>query len=995
MELEIHVRRARNLTFSASSIDPATLELRVQCAINGDLRSTGSGKRARDGFVWRGDSSSMRWYVTKADFHRLKSSRPTIKLYVFGIGSQVYTLGWFFLDLRTPDTAWRWVKILNSKYHGEVYVRSQITKAAHPPPATEEIPHNMLVEDKVEPEYLLVGPAESSHDLFLLTITLLNAHDMQPMVTRLFQKFTQKEVNAMVQAGFWLSYSLFDVLVQTDVFTSLDHANFQGIRNVFRLKSSVENLREFFGSISSLQIFLCTIDRILGRVEIPIQVITASFPVYLNEKYSFEPSSSTKGVPLGSIEIEIDLVMEEKQQVTIDTNEEHEDDKEQVILVEEETKRELYWVLEYLELRLTHLDDTNLTISSSSGSTCQTSQALLVENRGISFIWRDLFCMEVPPTDTFTISIASVALKLTLSPESNSTTLYLNESDVGKCFYHWTTEKPAPSISHNPPMVLLLKVVSIKCSNAIEYVRVECVPSFSSSLTISSSSVQVLAKHQVDIPGPPSIWRNIQKQHLLKPWQLNVYGDKLLGIAPLSLEYLTMLKQEKQCDLCGEAYDEKHKHPGHPITWTTYTAFDVYIPAIAIDSKETIGTLHVVCTLQDKYPIDPTLSPPDDMSPSLPEIDMNTSFSAQEDNILPSHDQVKPQAVQELRTNPKVVHREEYEIPVKQPRNEPVYNSQQSCFCATTQENAKAALAKEKKQLEQKTKELHATHSLRMQALETEWALREKERMQTVRTAQQEYMQLESQLRKTLGDLEHRERQLKHAEELAAHQHELQKQEIEALEKRLKRETAVTLQSMEVQTQRLKEELTAMENRAKRAENIASMLESDMATIRTELRKSPEHALRQEIARKEATIVNLEKQLQDAHQEKVKAEAVQRDLVQQVERLTLLLQQEKRKQEEEKTGEIEKLRLKYRAREERYVLNGDREELRAIKKQLELLREMQSAPTSSTLPEVVRLQAEKDDLLVRGGYSEESPIIQELDRRILQAKKSQLYYSRP
>jgi hypothetical protein len=136
--------------------------------------------------------------------------------------------------------------------------------------AFEEDKDDMPVVDN-NMEYLVIGhPAEECHDIFVLSIVIESAHHMQTMVEKLLKKCTPHELQAILHGGFWLSYSLFDVVVQTDVFTSLENAIFPIIRDSFRLKSSTVHLAAFFQSTRTLPIFLCTVDRILARVEVPL-----------------------------------------------------------------------------------------------------------------------------------------------------------------------------------------------------------------------------------------------------------------------------------------------------------------------------------------------------------------------------------------------------------------------------------------------------------------------------------------------------------------------------------------------------------------------------------------------------------------------------------------------------------------------------------------------------------------------------------------------------
>ncbi|KAF0756631.1 hypothetical protein AaE_004554 [Aphanomyces astaci] len=169
-----------------------------------------------------------------------------------------------------------------------------------------------------------------------------------------------------------------------------------------------------------------------------------------------------------------------------------------------------------------------------------------------------------------------------------------------------------------------------------------------------------------------------------------------------------------------------------------------------------------------------------------------------------------------------------------------------------------------------------------------------------------------------------------------------------------------------------------MEDRAIRAELQLKQLQGDLVALRVEQRKSPENVLRQDIIQYQATIATLEKQMRLLQLEKDKEVQVQKELGVQVDRLTQLLHQEKRHQDELKVQEVEALRLKYIAREERFVLDGDRQELKAIKKQLDVLRQVQFSQNK----ELARLQKEKAELLATGQYTEDSFVIQELSRLI-------------
>ncbi|KDO18053.1 hypothetical protein SPRG_16577, partial [Saprolegnia parasitica CBS 223.65] len=802
MELEIHVRRARNLTFAASSIDPAALELRIQCSVNGDLRSSGSGKRSSskgfDGYVWRGDAGVLRWHLSLADFRRLKSMRPTVKIYVFGIGAQVHTLGWFFLDLRTPDTALRWVKILNSKHHGEVYVKSQIAKAsAVPAPATPQaLPATTTTTTTAEhmapesPECLVVGPIETATDLFLLTITLVNAREMTAMITKLLQKSSPTEIAAIKSAGFWLAYSLFDVLVQSDAFTSLESADFGLIRGVFRLQSSLTYLREHTLA-TPLPLFLCTIDRILGRVEVPLRALAElDLPAHAEGSYPFEPSHATKGTPLGVVDVALDLVLEARPSVETAP-------EAKASVTVEPTPSVFYGSIDYVELpHRQHLDadDGIMELTTSSSDESLRAPMVVAEHRDAVLMWTDgLSWLSPTARDDVTVTVGEMQFHATLLHDVRSAALYEDDGRaVGTIFYSYTSETPPPATLRRPgsPQVLVLQVRSIKAGSHFDASSAPVHVAFEAPLVetkggprLSTSRVSLRAKEDVDVEAAKTVFCHVQASQLQRPWQLHLEtaARDSIAVATLSLAYLGMLKQSQRCDLCGEALAENtdHRHDDEPPSGTTFTHCEVYIPAVARPGSDTVvAVLHVVATLQDKYPIAPVYPPlPANPrpSPSAPRQDTQTHH---DDNV-----QVSPTtAIGSAALVPALL--------------APAPTTTVACTCVAT-------LATEKRHLAEKQRELQATHHRRMETLEAEWASREKDRVQTVRAAQHEYMALETELRKTLAELEQRERRLAHAEESARLQSELQKQETEANERRVKRETSATLQSMEAQLERV------------------------------------------------------------------------------------------------------------------------------------------------------------------------------------------------
>lgn len=233
---------------------------------------------------------------------------------------------------------------------------------------------------------------------------------------------------------------------------------------------------------------------------------------------------------------------------------------------------------------------------------------------------------------------------------------------------------------------------------------------------------------------------------------------------------------------------------------------------------------------------------------------------------------------------------------------------------------------------------LEGMEKARMNELEEEWARREEERSNLLRTTQAEYERLEKALRSSLLELESRERRLALAEHALQRDQHTQKEENELFRKRLQSDHSHALSIAQKQAESHERRIAMLEAQLDEAEKRARQVESDFTDYRQQQRKVPESRLREEISALKGTILELEKQKMQQEKLREAAEANVENLKVQLEKMAKLIQNERKKNETRVVEELEKLRVKYIAREERYVLDGDREELRAIKKQLDELK---------------------------------------------------------
>ncbi|RLN95482.1 hypothetical protein BBJ28_00024934, partial [Nothophytophthora sp. Chile5] len=194
----------------------------------------------------------------------------------------------------TPDLPERWLKLQNSPFGGEIQISTafspvevspskEATALAGVPACDEEKvsstrqmentarkPSSMGVIPTVMTgevgEYLRIGDSNGT-DVFVISVFVRTALNLVEMV----QAAMGARREAVHGTGFWLSYSFFDVVVQTDVFFDLEVAEFPPIRDSFRVQSCVQDLKLFLEGLGNLTVFLCTENKVLAGVEIPLR----------------------------------------------------------------------------------------------------------------------------------------------------------------------------------------------------------------------------------------------------------------------------------------------------------------------------------------------------------------------------------------------------------------------------------------------------------------------------------------------------------------------------------------------------------------------------------------------------------------------------------------------------------------------------------------------------------------------------------------------------
>ncbi|KFR09437.1 Centrosomal protein of 120 kDa, partial [Opisthocomus hoazin] len=301
-----------------------------------------------------------------------------------------------------------------------------------------------------------------------------------------------------------------------------------------------------------------------------------------------------------------------------------------------------------------------------------------------------------------------------------------------------------------------------------------------------------------------------------------------------------------------------------------------------------------------------------------------------------------------------------------------------------------------------------------MQALAEEWKKRDREREALVKKKVAEYTVLEEKLQKTLRDLDKRERQLFSAEselqrvqkELQA-EHERNLQELQDSVRRAREECAHQVELERSKIKQLDEDKLRLQQQLYEAENKHKILEKEFQQYKEQQSSKPEIQLQSEINLLTLEKVELERKLESATKSKLHYKQQWTRALKELARLKQREQENAMAHLKKQQQELEHMRLRYLAAEEKELGKTDRQELEDIRNELNRLkhqeeerRQLQDVRDNSagrvdslhsrklnenTDDYLSRLIEERDTLLRTGVYNHEDHIVSELDRQIREA----------
>lgn len=298
-------------------------------------------------------------------------------------------------------------------------------------------------------------------------------------------------------------------------------------------------------------------------------------------------------------------------------------------------------------------------------------------------------------------------------------------------------------------------------------------------------------------------------------------------------------------------------------------------------------------------------------------------------------------------------------------------------------------------------------------------------RADDLRRAHEEAGRLEVRLRSAIDAAERQKSQLTIKEE-QMHMRLAQKTaELQLLQKRVRDEAKVRVDGETRRADSLQQQIDNLQGTLERTEKRARDTEKDyevravnmcfqtlspflilllfrsllyLKQYRHQARSMPESLLREECAKLKAQLAESRSQVERERRIRSEAELEKEHFRSQMHRLALALKRERDKSATIARQELEQLRLEFLAREERYILDGDRDELRTIRFELANLRAQSPGQQPIPLqPPLVsksgssiayRLQNEISVLLA-SGYDESDGVVQHLRNQLAHSGESQ------
>ncbi|KFW77299.1 Centrosomal protein of 120 kDa, partial [Phalacrocorax carbo] len=926
-------------------------------------------------------ATELAWELDRKALHQHRLQRTPIKLQCFAldpVSSAKENVGYIVLDLRavqekkqTP----KWYPLLSNKYtkfKSEIRVGVGLEtdskglvdgfKAKEAPPREGKVsaflsgldPKAIVPVLNEEEGYHQIGPAEYCRDYFVLSVTIAFATQLEQLVPSTM-KLPER------QPEFFFYYSLLGNDVTNEPFTDLINPNFEPERASVRIRSTADVLQVYLCAQSKLQIHLCCGDQSLGSTEIPLSgllkkgnVEIDQHPVAIEGAFVLVPPNRAKQklpqLPLDMAPaVGVSVVLQREslsaQPLTpLNAPTEPKEPQEKVLSPVSGKTERLQQRSQNVQSQADHSSSTEDDATESEVESLQFEKGTKLKKKADN---GPVAASQPNPVGASSSSEPVSAQKIVI-----------------------------PAASHHFCFSIDLRSIrGLELGFPINCILRYSYPFFGSAAPIMTSPpVEVRKNMEVFLPQSycafdfATIPHQLQDTFFRLPLLVELWHkdktakDLLLGVARLQLS--NVLASAKTRFLGGNGEQ----------CWRQSCNETVSVTA-AQGSGNRIAELSCSITLEDYGLV------------KMQEVlvsDSSQCLGAGQQCHVPH---TQPHCAPEKHPEPRetLEYKAALELEMWKEMQEDIFENQ-----------------------------LKKKEMAHMQALAEEWKKRDREREALVKKKVAEYTVLEEQLQKTLADLDKRERQLFSAEselqrvkkELQA-KHERNLQELQDSVRRAREECTHQVELERSKIKQLEEDKLRLQQQLYEAENKHKIFEKEFQQYKEQQSSKPEIQLQSEINLLTLEKVELERKLESATKSKLHYKQQWTRALKELARLKQREQENAMAHLKKQQQELEHMRLRYLAAEEKELGKTDRQELEDIRNELNRLKQQEeerkqlqdikdnsagrvdslhSRKLNENMDDYLsRLIEERDTLLRTGVYNHEDHIVSELDRQIREA----------
>ncbi|XP_006797742.1 centrosomal protein of 120 kDa isoform X2 [Neolamprologus brichardi] len=935
-------------------------------------------------------STELAWELDRRTLHQHRLQRTPIKLQCFAVdpvSKKKESVGYIVLDLRSVQEVKqepRWYPLLSSKYTKQKpslllsMVLENDNKPSEPspdrfkakkaPPRQGSSSVTDLLPEKLEailiPDqgYHQVGPADLCTDMFVLSVTVAFATKLEQLVPSTMKLSAEG-------SEFFFYYSLLGNDITSEPFHNLLSPDFEPERASVRIRSSKQILKAFLSQQPSLQIHLCCGNHSLGSTDISLSALAGISTDLDNKAATLEgafllqpPKRVKQTLPALPTDLQPTLgvaVTLRREEVTLQSvgNKEASGALSPAVPPAEQRPR-ISSPVHKPAGSPPHPGPRGPPLPPPSSHTESEAESLLDELRhGREPAGLAATDLEAPASlprqpeaaaDGGMSSVSVSAPKVSIPPSAHHYCFSLDLRSLGNLSlphpiaatlrYSYQFFGSAAPIMTNPP-------VELQRNTEVSLPQSYCAFDF-------AALPQQLQETFSRVPLVVEVWHRDTTSR-----------DQLIGRASIQLSQLLSTEKSRFLGSTGEQcwrqtqldripVVQKHR-PGEKVAELGYMA--------TLEDLGLVKATEVIVSDSSQNEVAPRSQP--SFHPAVPR---PAAFSLHTAPLGPT----VPRETLEYRTA--------LELEMWKEEQEDLFDDQ-----------------------------LRKKELSHMQALAEEWRRRDREREALVKKKEVEYNLLEEQLQKTLSDLEKREKQLAEAEletqrlqrELRA-EHELTQRELQESSRRLRQECDHRVALEREKVRLMEEERARLLLQIADGESRYKQLEKEFQLFREQQNIRPEFRLQSEINLLTLEKVELERKLESATKSKLHYKQQWGRALKELARFKQREQENAMTRLKKQQAELEAMRLRYLATEEKEAVRQDRQELDSIRNELNRLKQQDDrlGPTPSVLDpapilalsesteeHLSRLLEERDALLRTGVYTHEDRIIAELNRQIQEA----------